>query len=218
MRPFTTFSGIAAAMPLANINTDAIIPAAYLRTAHADLGRGLFGGWRYDDEGRDRPDFVLNREPQRRAGILFAGENFGCGSSREAAVWSLAQFGIRCVFAPSFADIFYENAFRNGFLAGLVEPGVIDEAAAEIAAADGDPVFAVDLPAGTIGYPNGVQRPFHVAAGRRDALIRGEDEVGATLREADTIAAFHAAAIRARPWLYRGAGRSVTIDQPGGTP
>jgi len=133
-KPFQDFSGIAARIRGANINTDAIIPAAWLRSAHADFGRGLFARWRYSDAGSENAEFVLNREPFRRARILVADENFGCGSSREAAVWALMQFGIGCVLAPSFADIFYENAFRNGLLAGLIGPDVV----AELDAARGD--------------------------------------------------------------------------------
>jgi 3-isopropylmalate/(R)-2-methylmalate dehydratase small subunit len=110
-----------AVMPMADINTDAIIPSVWLRTATADMGKGLFGGLRYDGQGRERPEFVLNREPYRHARVLLADENFGCGSSREAAVWALAQFGIGCVLAPSFADIFYENAFRNGLVAAIID-------------------------------------------------------------------------------------------------
>ena len=119
--PVREIEGVMAVMPMADINTDAIIPSVWLRTATADMGKGLFGGYRYDADGRERPDFVLNREPYRHARILLADENFGCGSSREAAVWALAQFGIGCVLAPSFADIFYENAFRNGLVAAIID-------------------------------------------------------------------------------------------------
>lgn len=205
--PFTNVAGIAAVMAQANINTDAIIPASYLRTARADLGRGLFGSWRYDENGREKPDFVLNRPPFRRAKILFAGENFGCGSSREAAAWALMQFGIRCVFAPSFADIFYENAFRNGLLAATLEAGAIAAAASAIGAA-ADPTFAVDLPLGRVTFPDGTMHSFVVAPARRDALIRGDDEIDATLRQATDIAAYLAAAARDKPWLYRGVGKA----------
>jgi 3-isopropylmalate/(R)-2-methylmalate dehydratase small subunit len=120
-QPVREIEGVMAVMPMADINTDAIIPSVWLRTATADMGKGLFGGLRYDGQGRERPEFVLNREPYRHARILLADENFGCGSSREAAVWALAQFGIGCVLAPSFADIFYENSFRNGLVAAIID-------------------------------------------------------------------------------------------------
>ncbi len=208
-QPFANFSGIAAAMPMANINTDAIIPAAYLRSAKADLGKGLFGMMRYDDDGRERPDFVLNRLPYRQAKILFGGANFGCGSSREAAAWALKQFGIRAVFAPSFADIFYENAFRNGLLAGRVTADEFEMLCAG-AMADRPKDFTIDLAAGTITPASGQPIPFEIAATRRDALLRGDDEIAMTLAHEAEIAAFHSAGLEARPWLHAPLGQKAT--------
>jgi 3-isopropylmalate dehydratase small subunit len=156
---------------------------------------------RYDDAGRERPEFVLNRPPFRSASILIGGENFGCGSSREAAVWALVQFGIKCVFAPSFADIFYENAFRNGLVAGIIDKSELETCVALSAEGSEDPLFAVDLLEGTLTHAKGHQTRFHIAESRRDALIRGDDEIGLTLRYADDIAAFHAAGLRSTPWL-----------------
>src|SRR5262245_5993078 len=153
--PFQDFSGIAARLPASNVNTDAIIPAPWLRTAHADFGRGLFARWRYDDAGNEVPTFVLNQEAFRRAQILVADANFGCGSSREAAAWALLQFGIRCVLAPSFADIFYENAFRNGLLVGRIERAVLADLVAAIPAHPQPPVFRIRLPRPTIPGPTG---------------------------------------------------------------
>jgi 3-isopropylmalate/(R)-2-methylmalate dehydratase small subunit len=199
---FVNFSGIAAAMPAANINTDAIIPIPWMRTAHADLGKGLFAVQRYDDVGKERPEFILNRQPFRSASILLGGENFGCGSSREAAVWALVQFGIKCVFAPSFADIFYENAFRNGLVAGIIDKSDLEACIAISSEEGGDPVFAVDLLNGTLTHAKGCQTRFRIAASRRDALIRGDDEIGLTLRYADDIAAFHAKGLANYPWLH----------------
>ncbi len=200
-QPFANFSGVAASMPMANINTDAIIPAAYLRSAKADLGKGLFGMMRYDGDGAERPDFVLNRMPYRRAQILFGGANFGCGSSREAAAWALKEFGIRAVFAPSFADIFYENAFRNGLLAARVAAD--DMAVLSARAMSEEPqTFAVDLGAGTITPADGSPIRFDIAPMRRDALLRGDDEISMTLAHEAEIAAFHAAGLEARPWLH----------------
>jgi 3-isopropylmalate/(R)-2-methylmalate dehydratase small subunit len=195
-------------MPVANINTDAIIPSTWLRTAKADLAKGLFGGQRYDAAGRERPDFVLNRPPFRSAKILLADENFGCGSSREAAVWALVQFGISCVLAPSFADIFYENAFRNGLLAGLIDAATYAELAAGVDAHWEQPVCLVDLPAATVTGPDGRRHGFRIAPSRAEALIRGDDEIDMTLRHLNDIEAYHAAAKASRGWLYADATES----------
>jgi 3-isopropylmalate dehydratase small subunit len=200
--PFTCVKGVMAVMPLSNVNTDAIIPSAYLRSAKADLGKGLFGGHRYDEAGRERPDFVLNRPPFRASRILLADENFGCGSSREAAVWALAQFGIRCVLAPSFADIFYENAFRNGLLAGLIDAETFTALATKVEARPEYPVFTVDLAARMITGPDGQTHGFQVPATRAEALIRGDDEIDMTLHHTDAIEAYYAAAKASRNWLY----------------
>lgn len=201
--PFTTTTGIMAVMPLSNVNTDAIIPSTYLRSVKADLGKGLFGGHRYDTAGHEQPDFVLNRPPFRAARILLADENFGCGSSREAAVWALQQFGVRCVLAPSFADIFYENAFRNGLLAGLIEPATFAALAATVDAHPDRPVFTVDLAACMLTGPDGRKHAFRVPAGRAEALMRGDDEIGATLRHIDEIEAHYAAARANRGWFFQ---------------
>jgi 3-isopropylmalate/(R)-2-methylmalate dehydratase small subunit len=199
-QPFVNFTGIGAALPVPNINTDAIIPASYLRSAKADLARGLFGALRYDESGVERVDFVLNRPPYRAAKILFGGENFGCGSSREAAAWALKQFGIAAVFAPSFADIFYENAFRNGLLAGRISADALAELVS--LAAGREPSFAVDLHLGTITSTGGAKAPFEISPARRDALLRGDDEISMTSAYDAEISAFHAAGIVARPWLH----------------
>jgi 3-isopropylmalate dehydratase small subunit len=201
-QPFTAVEGVMATMLSANINTDAIIPSAWLRTATADYGRGLFGGDRYDADGREWPDFVLNRPPFRQTKILLAEENFGCGSSREAAVWALLQFGIRCVLAPSFADIFYENAFRSGLLAGLVDPATLAALAQSASRHAGSPVYRVDLPARTIAAPDGTAYGFQVPDALALPLIRGDDAIDTTLRHADEIEAYYATASADRAWLY----------------
>jgi 3-isopropylmalate/(R)-2-methylmalate dehydratase small subunit len=200
--PFKNFTGVGVAMPAANINTDAIIPSPYLRTASADMGKGLFGQQRYNDSGAENPGFILNRQPFRSATILFAGENFGCGSSREAAVWALKQFGIKCVLAPSFADIFYENAFRNGVLAARLDKtgmSALFDLAGENAT---QPYFEIDLLAGTVTHTGGYHANFHIAPSRRDALIRGDDEISITMQYWDEIAAFHSAGLVKTPWLH----------------
>jgi 3-isopropylmalate/(R)-2-methylmalate dehydratase small subunit len=201
-QPFVNFTGVGAALPMPNINTDAIIPASYLRSASADLAKGLFGALRFDETGAERADFVLNRPPYRAAKIFFGGENFGCGSSREAAAWALKQFGIGAVFAPSFADIFYENAFRNGLLAGRIAAATLAQLVALAAGDGGEPVFAVDLHLGTITHAGGAKFTFEIAPARRDALLRGDDEISMTLVHDAEITAFHAAGVVARPWLH----------------
>jgi 3-isopropylmalate/(R)-2-methylmalate dehydratase small subunit len=205
--PFQDFSGIAARFNGTNVNTDAIIPAAWLRTAHADFGRGLFARWRYDDAGNDIPTFVLNREPFRRASILVADENFGCGSSREAAVWALMQFGIRCVLAPSFADIFYENAFRNGLLVGRITREILATLDGAISVHAHNPVFAISLTSSTITGPDGAAHHFDVPHSRAQALLRGDDEIAMTLTHVADIDNFHTGMQKSTPWLHRDPGR-----------
>ena len=200
--PFQNFTGIAAPLPLKNINTDAIIPAPYLRSPDTDLAQGLFALWRYDEQGRERPDFILNRPGFRKPTILIGGENFGCGSSREAAAWALKRFGIRAVFAPSFADIFYENAFRNGVLAGIITPDALAHALALINDDAANASFLVDLNASMLTGHDGKSLTFAVPDFRRDALLRGDDDIAATLRCADDIDAFMANDRQNRPWIY----------------
>jgi 3-isopropylmalate/(R)-2-methylmalate dehydratase small subunit len=201
--PFRRFRGIAAPLPLTDINTDAIIPSSFLRSETSDLARGLFARWRFDESGEEHPDFVLNRAPFRRAEILFAGENFGCGSSREAAVWALQRFGIRCVAAPSFADIFYENAFRNGLLAAQIEPADLAAMVASLESAPDDSQVEVDLENLGMIRGNALRIGFAVPEFRRAALLRGDDEIAATLREAADIDSFVASDRARRPWLHR---------------
>ena len=201
--PLRILAGIMAPMPESDINTDAIIPSEWLRTARADYGRGLFARERYHADGTERADFVLNRPPFRRARILLAGENFGCGSSREAAVWALAEFGIRCVFAVTFANIFYENAIRNAVLPGRIDPGTADALVREIAQSGEEPVFTVDLPMRSITAPGGSRHGFEIPAPPADMLVSGRDFIDAALRSEAEIAAYHAAEARRRPWLHK---------------
>jgi 3-isopropylmalate/(R)-2-methylmalate dehydratase small subunit len=214
MEPFRSFSSVGAPLPQANVNTDAIIPSAWLRSSGADLAGGLFGAWRFDAEGREVADFVLNRAPFRAARLLFAGQNFGCGSSREAAAWALKRYGFGCIAAPSFADIFQENALRNGLL-----PAVIPEAglAHALALIEADPhrLFRVDLEAEAIIPDGGEPIGFAIEPYRKEALLRGDDEIAGTLRHAEAIAA-HAAADRAmRPWLYAAVEREEAAGEGG---
>ncbi|RDJ19971.1 3-isopropylmalate dehydratase small subunit [Bosea caraganae] len=201
-KPVRDIAGVMAVMPIANVNTDAIIPSVWLRTATADMGKGLFGGQRYDEQGNEKPDFVLNRPPFREAKILLADENFGCGSSREAAVWALVQFGIGCVLAPSFADIFYENAFRNGLVAGLIEPATYQALKAAAEAHEGSAEFRIDLPSASVITPGGELHPFRIPASRAQALMRGDDEIAMTLQHQPAIEAHYAAAKAESDWLF----------------
>jgi 3-isopropylmalate/(R)-2-methylmalate dehydratase small subunit len=201
MEPFVRVDGIAASMRQEIIDTDQIIPAAWQRTLGGDPGKGLFAGWRYDLDGKEIPDFVLNREPFRRARILVGGPNFGCGSSREFAVWALMRFGIRCVIAPSFSDIFFENSFKNGLLPVVLPAADVDSLHQHIERTN-DPSFAVDLERCAIELPDGRSIPFTVPEARRTALLEGLDEIGQSLLFAQDIAAFQERDRAARPWVH----------------
>lgn len=200
-QPFGILDGVAAPLPVANVNTDAIIPSEHLRTPDADLARGLFGRLRFDEAGGERPGFVLNRPRFLGARILVAGANFGCGSSREAAVWALQRYGIGCVIAPSFADIFYENAMRNGLLAAIVDAGFAARLAEALEAED--PTLRVDLEATRIAHGNRESARFSIEGFRREALMRGDDEIASTMRNAPEIAAYHEHQVATRGWMNR---------------
>jgi 3-isopropylmalate/(R)-2-methylmalate dehydratase small subunit len=200
MAPFRTLTGIAAPLPIANIDTDMLLSAKFLKTvSRAGLGKGLFHALRVDDAGRERPDFVLNREPWRHARILIALDNFGCGSSREHAPWALLDFGISCIIAPSFADIFYGNCFKNGILPIALPRATIDLLMAEAS----DPATAtmtVDLAAGTIARAGGVLA-FTLDTQRRDRLLGGVDDIALALTFESAIAAQEARTREDAPWL-----------------
>ena len=204
MQPFTKLTGIAAPLPLVNVDTDKIIPARHLKTIkRTGLGINLFETLRYDDDGAERPGFVLNREPYRRAQILIAGENFGCGSSREHAPWALLDFGIRCVIAPSFADIFFNNCFKNGILPIVLPPEQVELLQREASEAE-DPTFTVDLETQEIHRPVGNQvLTFEVDRFRKHCLLNGLDDVGLTMQKAARIDDFEQRQQSAAPWLYR---------------
>jgi 3-isopropylmalate/(R)-2-methylmalate dehydratase small subunit len=206
MQPFTTLTGIAAPLPMVNVDTDKIIPAKWLKTIErTGLGVNLFETLRYREDGSENPEFVLNREPWRRAQILIAGENFACGSSREHAVWALTDFGIRCVIAPSFADIFFSNSSKNGVLLITLPPEQVELLMREAAEAE-DPTFTVDLEAQEIHRPTGNEiLRFEIDPWRKHCLLNGLDDVALTLQKAKTIDGFEARQRAAKPWLYRGA-------------
>ena len=201
MQAFTTLSGIAAPLPLSNVDTDKIIPARFLKTIkRSGLGTHLFDTLRYDADGSERPDFVLNREPYRHAEILIAHENFGCGSSREHAPWALLDFGIRCVIAPDFADIFYGNCFKNGVLPISLPRALCDVLMAD-AAMGGNARVTIDLERQVVIRPNGETIPFEIDALRRHMLLHGLDEIGQTLQHDAGIAAYEARRQLDQPWL-----------------
>ena len=203
MESFTTVRGVAAPLPLINVDTDKIIPARFLKTIErTGLGRYLFNDMRLDADGAERPDFVLNRAPYRDAKILIAGENFGCGSSREHAPWALLDFGIRCVIAESFADIFYNNCFKNAMLPVRVGPAEIEALLADARDA-ANPVLTIDLPSQEIRRPNGATIAFEVEPFRKHCLLEGLDDIGLSLQRAGKIDAFEAAQRGSQPWLWR---------------
>ena len=203
MEKFTTLTAIAAPLPMINVDTDKIIPAKWLKTIkRTGLGVALFETLRYRDDGSENPDFVLNREPYRRAEILIVGENFGCGSSREHAPWALLDFGIRCVIAPSFADIFFSNCFKNGILPVVLPQEQVDIMMREANEAN-DPTFSVDLERQEIRRPTGNEVfTFEVDSFRKHCLLNGLDDVGLTMQKSARIDDFEARQRAAQPWLY----------------
>jgi 3-isopropylmalate/(R)-2-methylmalate dehydratase small subunit len=204
MQPFVTLTGTAAPLPMVNVDTDKIIPAKWLKTIkRTGLGVGLFETLRYDDGGRERPEFVLNHEPWRRAEILITGENFGCGSSREHAPWALLDFGIRCVVAPSFADIFFNNCFKNGILPVVLPQEQVDVLLREASEAE-DPSFTIDLEKQEIRRPTGNEVfTFEVDPHGRHCLLEGLDDIGLTMQKAGRIDDFERGQRTAQPWLHR---------------
>lgn len=202
MTPFTTLTGIAAPLPMANVDTDKIIAARFLKTiARTGLGENLFHALRYNDDGSEKPDFVLNQEPYRRAEILIAFENFGCGSSREHAPWALLDFGIRCVIAPDFADIFHNNSFKNGILP-IKLPRAVCEALMEDARLGGNARLTVDLERQVVVRPSGEEIPFEVDAFRKHCLLNGLDDIGQTLQHQSSIDDYESRRRAEAPWLF----------------
>ena len=205
MTPFTTVVGVAAALPIPNVNTDIIAPKALLRMVTRDgMGGSLFGPLRYDRQGRENPDFVLNREPFRTSKIVAALENFGCGSSREHAAWALLDFGIRVVIAPSFAEIFTNNSFKAGLLPIVLDPDMVVRG---MSAAETGLDLTVDLEAQTIRLPSGQEIAFEVDPVRRTALLAGRDDIAATLEHDAGISAYEATMWGDAPWLRTSPGR-----------
>ena len=201
MDKFTTLTGVAAPLPQINVDTDMIIPKQFLKTIQrTGLGKNLFDEMRYDETGAEKPDFVLNQPAYRNAEILVAGDNFGCGSSREHAPWALLDFGIRCVIAPSFADIFYNNCFKNGIL-----PIALPQEAVEVLMQDAEKGanarMTIDLEAQTVTTSDGTAFAFEVDAFKKRCLLEGLDDIGLTMEKAASIDTFEAQATQARPWV-----------------
>ena len=193
MTPFTTLTATAAPLRMANVDTDKIIPARFLKTIkRSGLGVHLFDSLRYNADGSEKPDFVLNQPKYRGAKVLVAGDNFGCGSSREHAPWALLDFGIRCVIAPSFADIFHGNCFKNGILP-IALPAEICAQLMEDAAMGTNARLTIDLATQEITRPDGTKIPFQVDAFRKHCLLNGLDDIGLTLEHAGAITAYESA-------------------------
>jgi 3-isopropylmalate/(R)-2-methylmalate dehydratase small subunit len=201
MQKFDKLSGIAAPMDILNIDTDMIIPKQFLKTIkRSGLGANLFHEMRFDDNGNDRPEFVLNKPAYKEAKIIVAGDNFGCGSSREHAPWALLDYGVRCVISTSFADIFFNNCFKNGILPIKVTAEQRDALMADAADAE-NPELSVDLVTQTISRPNGATINFDVEPFRKQCLLDGLDDIGLTLEKGREIDSFEAGRDADRPWL-----------------
>lgn len=200
MKAFTTLTAVGAPMPIANVDTDQIIPKQFLKgVERTGLGRGLMYDFRFDEQGKEKPDFVLNKPAYKGAGVLIVGENFGCGSSREHAPWALLDFGISCVIAPSFADIFYGNCFNNGVLPITLAKDEVAQLTEEARGANH--VFSIDLKAQTVTSPTGKVFKFDLDPGRKTKLLEGLDDIGLSLKRRDAIDAFEERRRLAQPWM-----------------
>jgi 3-isopropylmalate/(R)-2-methylmalate dehydratase small subunit len=201
MKPFTKLTAIAAPLPMINIDTDVIIPKQFLKTIkRSGLGKSAFYDLRYDADGNEKPDFVLNKEPYRKAEILITGENFGCGSSREHAPWAILDFGIRCVVAPSYADIFYNNCFKNGILPIILPQEQVDQLMKE-AQENPDSVTTIDLEKQTITRGNKFSFSFDIDPFRKKCLLNGLDDIGLTMEKNTFIDKYENERKQDKPWL-----------------
>ena len=201
MDKFTTLTSVAAPLPIVNVDTDMIIPKQYLKTIkRTGLGTGLFAEMRYREDGSENPDFVLNKPAYRNAKILVAGDNFGCGSSREHAPWALKDFGITCVISTSFADIFYNNCFQNGLLPIVVSPEDLEKLFDD-ASRGANATLSVDLEAQEIRGPDGGVVTFEIDPCKKHGLLNGLDGIGLTMEKAAAIGNFEARAGAERPWV-----------------
>ena len=203
-KPFTKLIAIAAPIMRSNVDTDVIIRIERIvgNSVRGSLGKWAFGSLRYLPDGSENPEFILNREPYRQAEILITGPNFGCGSSREAAVWSLQEMGIRAIIGSGFGDIFFANCFQNGILPIVVDKEIVDGLAAEVESTQGAGRIGVDLQEQTITSPSGVRHRFEIDPRRRAGLLEGLDEIALTLRREHEIQAFQASDRAERPWIH----------------
>ena len=200
MQKFTTLTGVAAPLPKINIDTDAIIPKQFLKTIkRTGLGKAAFYEMRYDENGNEKPDFVLNKPAYRNAEIIVAGDNFGCGSSREHAPWALLDYGIRCVISTNFADIFYNNSFKNGILPIKVKPEELD-LLLDDASRGANAKLTIDLEAQEIQRPDGGVIKFEIDAFRKHCLLNGLDDIGLTMQKEKSINTFEDDLAASRPW------------------
>ena len=203
-KPFTRLTAIAAPIMRTNIDTDIIIRIERIvgNSIRGNLGKWAFDSLRYLPDGSENPEFILNREPYRQAEILVTGPNFGCGSSREAAVWSLQEIGIRAVIGSSFGDIFFANCFQNGILPIVIDKKIVDDLAAEVEHTQGAGRISIDLQEQTITSPSGKRYSFEIDPRRRAGLLESLDEVALTLQRDDEIRAFQASDRMERPWIH----------------
>lgn len=202
MEKFNQLTAIAAPMPIMNIDTDMIIPKQFLKTIkRTGLGVNLFDEMRYTPDGKEVPDFVLNKAAYRKANIIVAGANFGCGSSREHAPWALLDFGIRCIIAPSFADIFYNNCFKNGILPIALPQSEVDKLMDDASRGDNARI-AIDLEKQEITGPDGGCIKFDIDPSRKKCLLEGLDDIGITMQKTTNIDEFEASDKATKPWLY----------------
>jgi 3-isopropylmalate/(R)-2-methylmalate dehydratase small subunit len=201
MEKFTKLSGVAAPLPLVNVDTDKIVPGPFLKTIErSGLGKVIFYNMRYNEDGSEKPEFVLNKPAYREAKLLIAGENFGCGSSREHAPWGIADFGIRCIIAPTFADIFFNNCFKNSILPIVLPQETVDLLMSD-AESGSNATLDVDLEAQTITRPGGEVISFEVEELRKHCLVNGLDDIGLTMQKEDKIAAFEQARAVGMAWM-----------------
>ena len=202
MEPFTTLTGLVAPLDRTNVNTDEITPARFLKTIRrTGFGNTLFANWRYLNDGTLNPDFVLNQPRYQGASILVSGDNFGCGSSREHAPWAIREYGFRCIIAPSFADIFYNNCFNNGILPVTFDEATVEELMTEVEATEGY-TLTIDLAAQTVTMPSGRVLHFNIDGLRKSALLQGLDNIGWTLSHNDEIAAYEQRRKQEVPWMF----------------
>jgi len=202
MEPFTLYTGLVMPLDRTNVNTDEITPARYLKTIkRTGFAEALFANWRYAADGTPNPDFVLNQPRYKDASILIAGDNFGCGSSREHAPWAIREYGFRCLIAPSFADIFYNNSFNSSILPLTLDEATVQELVAETEAQEGYTLI-VDLAAQTVTTPRKRVLHFDIDTFRKEALLKGLDNIGWTLSHSDEIAAYEQRRKQEAPWLF----------------